>query len=219
MREESERHREEILRQATRLFAEKGYAGASIRELTENTGLTRPTIYYHFGGKRGLYLEVLRRCSERFQNMLAMCHGFHDQPGQQLRCIIGTEIDSCRKDRHMVRVLAEAMRSDEPDACQMAAQSLEAIRAAVSRCIEKGVESGEFVPVDPPTVSLVIIGALASCIAWAEAPAREPTLGIPLSGVMLDLLPDLLVRLVSQRGEAPAGDVGGRDALGARRNA
>ncbi len=47
--------RSRILETATRLFAEKGFAATSIREISQAAGVTNPTIYYHFGSKSGLY--------------------------------------------------------------------------------------------------------------------------------------------------------------------
>ena len=40
---------------ALRLFAEKGYAGASTREICEAAGANVSAIRYYFGGKAGLY--------------------------------------------------------------------------------------------------------------------------------------------------------------------
>ena len=48
-----------IFRAAARLFAEKGYNGVSMREISELTGLSKPTIYYYFGNKEGIYRELI----------------------------------------------------------------------------------------------------------------------------------------------------------------
>lgn len=54
-----ERARTRLLDEAERLFAEKGYAKASTREICAAAGLNVAAIHYHFGGKEGLYREVL----------------------------------------------------------------------------------------------------------------------------------------------------------------
>ncbi len=38
-----------LLESALVLFSEKGYEGASIREIIERAGVTRPVLYYYFG--------------------------------------------------------------------------------------------------------------------------------------------------------------------------
>lgn len=52
---------EEILREATRLFAAHGYDGTSTRSIAAAAGLNIATVHYHFGGKRAVYLAVMER--------------------------------------------------------------------------------------------------------------------------------------------------------------
>ena len=55
-----------ILTEATKLFAERGYAGVSVREIIQAAEVGNiGAISYYFGGKRELYLAILR---EHFQN-------------------------------------------------------------------------------------------------------------------------------------------------------
>jgi TetR/AcrR family transcriptional regulator len=49
-----------IFREAVRLFAERGYAGTSVRDISDASEVSTPVIYYHFGSKDGLYETVKR---------------------------------------------------------------------------------------------------------------------------------------------------------------
>ncbi len=75
-----ERARTRLIAEAERIFSEKGYATASTREICAAAGLNVAAIHYHFGGKDGLYREVLlgpiREIAGRFD-------GF-DDPGLPL---------------------------------------------------------------------------------------------------------------------------------------
>ena len=51
--------REQILRAARRLFLRRGYADVSMGEIAWAAGMTKPTLYYHFGKKEGLYVDML----------------------------------------------------------------------------------------------------------------------------------------------------------------
>ncbi len=51
--------RQNILKAAQALFAEKGYSGANLNEIVARAGTTKPMIYYHFGSKEGLFAAVL----------------------------------------------------------------------------------------------------------------------------------------------------------------
>ncbi|MBN2355455.1 TetR/AcrR family transcriptional regulator, partial [candidate division KSB1 bacterium] len=41
------------------LFAQKGFNGVSMREISENSGVTKPTIYYYFKSKEQIYRELI----------------------------------------------------------------------------------------------------------------------------------------------------------------
>ena len=53
--------RERLLDTAERLFAERGFDGASVREITAAAGCNVAAVNYHFGSKENLYREVFRR--------------------------------------------------------------------------------------------------------------------------------------------------------------
>jgi AcrR family transcriptional regulator len=58
---ETETTRERILDVAERLFAQKGFAGTVVRDIARDAGLTAPSLYNHFDGKKALYKAVLAR--------------------------------------------------------------------------------------------------------------------------------------------------------------
>ncbi|NLY95020.1 MAG: TetR/AcrR family transcriptional regulator [Myxococcales bacterium] len=62
--------RARILREATRLFAERGYAATSVREITMAAGCTKPALYYHFGGKEQLFLQAIRHETEGITRLI-----------------------------------------------------------------------------------------------------------------------------------------------------
>jgi AcrR family transcriptional regulator len=63
--------RERLLEAAGRLFAERGYRGATLREIAEHAGANLAAANYHFGSKERLYLEVAREHFERLERRLA----------------------------------------------------------------------------------------------------------------------------------------------------
>ncbi|MCR0980845.1 TetR/AcrR family transcriptional regulator [Roseomonas populi] len=54
-----EETRAKLIRAARKAFAEKGYAAASMDELTAEAGLTRGALYHNFGDKKGLLRAVI----------------------------------------------------------------------------------------------------------------------------------------------------------------
>ena len=54
-----------IIKAAVHLFAEKGFQGASVRDIVVKARVNQAAINYHFKGKDGLYLEVLKTALEK----------------------------------------------------------------------------------------------------------------------------------------------------------
>ena len=52
--------RDRLLNEAEDLFAQKGYHGVSVREITRAAESNLAAVNYHFGNKQNLYLEVFR---------------------------------------------------------------------------------------------------------------------------------------------------------------
>jgi TetR/AcrR family transcriptional regulator len=59
--EKGSKRKEEIVETATVLFAERGYAGASMADLAEAVGLRKASLFHHFPSKDLLYAAVLER--------------------------------------------------------------------------------------------------------------------------------------------------------------
>ncbi|MEO5494490.1 MAG: TetR/AcrR family transcriptional regulator [Sphingomonas sp.] len=55
----------DALKAASERFRTRGYAGTSLDDLVDATGLARPSLYAAFGDKRALYLAALDRTIER----------------------------------------------------------------------------------------------------------------------------------------------------------
>jgi AcrR family transcriptional regulator len=43
------------------VFAERGYEAASVEEIADRAGISKPIVYEHFGGKEGLYAVIVDR--------------------------------------------------------------------------------------------------------------------------------------------------------------
>ncbi|GIP28406.1 TetR family transcriptional regulator [Paenibacillus sp. J23TS9] len=67
----SEETRQVIAEKATQLFAQKGFAGTSIADISRESGFSKGHIYYHFENKEKLFvhlsLETMRHWGEKWQ--------------------------------------------------------------------------------------------------------------------------------------------------------
>jgi AcrR family transcriptional regulator len=59
------RRREQLLDVSLEVFARQGYHQASMNEIAEAAGVTKPVLYQHFASKQDLYLELLHDVAEK----------------------------------------------------------------------------------------------------------------------------------------------------------
>lgn len=77
--------RQRILAAALAEFADKGYAGARVREIARRAGVNTQLISYYFGGKDGLYKELVAAWYQQEAGMAHEQHSFADQVAGYLR--------------------------------------------------------------------------------------------------------------------------------------
>ena len=77
--ETMEENRTKLIAAARTAFAEKGFAAASMDELTASVGLTRGALYHNFGDKKGLLAAVVAQVDgEMAQRAKAAASGVAD---------------------------------------------------------------------------------------------------------------------------------------------
>jgi len=82
--------RERILAAATELFATRGYAGAGVDRVAEDSGIAKTAIYYHFGNKEGLLAAVLERAATQWIDGIQQASRQADDPlGRLERALAG----------------------------------------------------------------------------------------------------------------------------------
>jgi AcrR family transcriptional regulator len=72
----------QIARIAARLFAAKGYDATPVRAIVEAAGVTKPTLYYHFGSKAGLAKALL---TDPLNRLLSAMHSALESQADPIR--------------------------------------------------------------------------------------------------------------------------------------
>jgi AcrR family transcriptional regulator len=75
----------QLLELGEALFAERGYAGASMDELARRAGVTKPVVYELFGSKDGLFGACVDRSIERLAADISTAVRAEDEPEARLR--------------------------------------------------------------------------------------------------------------------------------------
>ncbi len=138
---EAARHLAQV---AARLFAEQGYDATSIRNIVEAAGVTKPTLYYHFGSKEGLAQALLTRPMTNFVARLRDCLTQSDDPVANLIAQVDAHIEFIREDADRGRFyyalcfgpLGSSLSSEFS---HFTAQLSEAFVAGVNQVVNSGV--------------------------------------------------------------------------------
>jgi TetR/AcrR family transcriptional regulator len=93
----------QIARVAARLFAERGYDATSVREIVEAAGVTKPTLYYHFGSKEGLAQALLTVPMTALATRLRQCLDATSDPVTNLAAQFDTHFEFIREDPDRAR--------------------------------------------------------------------------------------------------------------------
>jgi AcrR family transcriptional regulator len=63
--------RRQLLDSALDVFAARGFHGASMNDVAEAAGVTKPVLYQHFTSKRNLFVELLEDVGSRLGTLIA----------------------------------------------------------------------------------------------------------------------------------------------------
>lgn len=91
--------RRRILKTASALFAQRGFAGTSIRDISDELGLTKAALYYHFTSKEDILAELVT------------------EPLTAMRAVMETPRDLTDREgrRQFIRDVVVATTSHDPD--------------------------------------------------------------------------------------------------------
>ena len=110
MKKESEsgpRHepaKEAIRNAAAELFAEKGFAATSTREICQRAGVTKPVLYYHFGNKEELYEGLVLDTFNEYQKELRCATHRGHTPREKLVEVLTAMFGFLRRNRTFSRM-------------------------------------------------------------------------------------------------------------------
>jgi len=103
-------HREEvegaILREAVRLFAERGFEGTSVADVAERAGLSKQNLMYYFATKQALYTRVLDDVLDEWLARMACLSDSGQDPADVLRAYVRAKLRFSREQPLASRVYA-----------------------------------------------------------------------------------------------------------------
>ncbi len=152
---------DKILQVASKMFAEKGFANVSVRDLCRETGTTAPVIYYYFGSKKGLFDAVARKqiSMDDFIGKLSKASQGADIK-RALDSFITTYLSSFPEHTFDIGLYMRDSASLDKQSAQIVFKDLERIKGVASQMVQRGISSGEFRKTDPTLAAECLLGML-----------------------------------------------------------
>ncbi len=157
--------RDDVIRAAARLFAERGYHGTSMRDLGRELGLLGSSLYSHVSSKEDLLVEVVEMGAGMFEAAADRALRTADDPRGRLRALLAGHVEVVVDHLDEVRTfLNEANALD--DRFRVVSRR-DAYEAVFRQVLADGVESGEFrADLDPKIGGIFILSVLNATERW-----------------------------------------------------
>ncbi len=184
---ESLSRKDQILRSAARLFAERGYAATSVRDIAATLDLQGGSLYSHVGSKEELLWAVVERAADRFLTGAERAVSGPNTAADRLRRLVRAHVNLVASDLPAAACYLNEWRFLEPARRAELLRRRDVYEGYFRGVIEDGVASGEFSPTEPKFASLFLLGALNWAYQWfrAEGPLSPDEVADRMSDLIL----------------------------------
>ena len=93
----------QLVRAASRLFAERGFRAVSMEDLAAEAGVSGPAVYRHFASKEALLADLLIDVSQQLLQQGTQ-RSTSSSPLEALRTLIAFHTDFALRDRDLIRI-------------------------------------------------------------------------------------------------------------------
>lgn len=161
-----EENRGKLIAAARKAFAEKGYAAASMDELTAAVGLTRGALYHNFGDKKGLMAAVVHQVDSEMAARARQIGSVEGEgwPGLMAEGAAYIEMALDPEIQRIVLLDGPSVLGD-PSLWPSQDSCLQVTKQAVKALIAEGTMK----PVDAEAAARLLSGAALNAALWVAA--------------------------------------------------
>lgn len=143
------------------LFAEKGYAATSVREIVREAGVTAPVLYYYFKNKEGLYLEIMSEALAAFRAMLGEAERQGGPASERLVNLGRGMLSLFRQDPRVARIVYAVFYGPPQGTPAFDFDEFHnGMVGTVTKLVEEGIAGGEFTGGDVEAKTWAVLGAI-----------------------------------------------------------
>ncbi len=157
--------RERLMEAALLLFTRRGYSATTVRELVEAAGVTKPVLYYYFGNKEGLFLELMRTHFGRLEAVVDVYRKGQGSVRKRITAMLDKGFVHVRQDLDFIRLMHAVYYGPPGDAPHFDFDAYhQRYHDLIARLMKEGIKRGEFRPGNAGDMAWIIIGTMEIAI-------------------------------------------------------
>ncbi|MDA3629467.1 TetR/AcrR family transcriptional regulator [Saccharopolyspora sp. WRP15-2] len=154
---------------AREIFAERGYHGASIRDIAKRAGLSLSALYYWHSSKQELFAGLMEdSVNDYVRTCDAALHACGDDPAERLRALVRATVDYRVRRRVESTIAARDARNLDPVHAQRLAELRESATRLFQDIIDDGARCGRFRCEHPAEARRAIQAACNAIPQWYD---------------------------------------------------
>lgn len=165
-----ERNVKAILEAGTEVFSQHGFRGATLDQIAEVAGLSKPNLLYYFPSKDAIYLALLDRLLEAWLDPLRHMNP-KGEPVAEILAYVNRKLDLARDYPRESRLFATEILQGAPRLMAALEGPLKALVEEKSAVLLRWMAEGRIAPV-PPVHLIFSIWALTQHYADFDAQVR-----------------------------------------------
>lgn len=187
--------RERVLDAAAKLFAERGYAAVTLRDIAAAVGIQHTSLYHHVpGGKEALFIEVTERQLQQHRQGLTAAIG-ESEVNIRSQLFAAADWFLSQPPMDLVRMTYADMPAIAPKAAKRLADlALEALITPIKDALVAAQKRGEIAHKDLGVIAGGLVGLIESLHAVPDYTVYAPTTPHPSRAEMARTLIDVMVR-------------------------
>ncbi len=163
---ENNSKREIIIVQASKLFKEKGYKAASMRELATAVGVEAASLYNHIQSKNDLLNAICMNVANRYTTHIAYIENESSTAIDKFEKLLRFHVQEMMINYEEVYVTDHDWRNMEEPYLSEYREMRRNYRKRFASVVQKGIDQKEIKPVDANTIVMISINAIAAVDQW-----------------------------------------------------
>ena len=157
----------ELLEVGARVFAEKGYDAATMRDVSDASGVSKALLYHHFDSKDNFYAQIAFNSSQNLYDYVFDAIPAEATAAEKVHAYMIATATFFMEHRWAWLAASTAFWND-PDRHRLEARlkRRKEIEYLLRDLIREGVENGEFNDVDPAMTGRIILSSINWMHRW-----------------------------------------------------